>query len=820
MRADLPTGTVTFLFTDVEGSTKLLDQLGPEGYADALAAHRRIVREAVAAHGGVEVDTQGDAFFVAFPTADGALAAAGAARDGLADGPIRLRMGIHTGTPHLGEEGYVGADVHRAARIAAAGHGGQVLVSTATVALVGTEGLRELGEHRLRDFAQPVALYQLGDQRFPPLRTISNTNLPRPASSFVGREREVDEVAAQLRDGVRLLTLTGPGGSGKTRLALEAAASLVPEFKAGVFWVGLAPLRDAALVTETIAVTLGAKDGLADHIGEREMLLLLDNLEQVVGAAPELATLVEACPHLRLLVTSRERLRVRGEVEYPVLPLADPEAVDLFTERARTEPDASVRQLCQALDNLPLAIELAAARASVLTSVQILERLSGRLDLLKGGRDADPRQATLRATIEWSHDLLTPPEQRLFARLAVFAGGCTLEAAQAVAEADLDTLQSLVDKSLLRHTADRFWMLETIREFAAERLAASGEADAVQTRHAEHFLALAEEAYAERLTLMSRWFPVMEVEHDNIRAVLDWTRVRRPAAALQLLGAVTHFWQLGAHLSEASERTLAALPRHESRDWVRARALTHLGDTPWLVPNLPAYLDEALRLWRELGDGRGEALALEAIGWGHLYAGEYDSARLAFEESLVLRARVGAPKIEGTRALAGLCQLFVASGQIERVEPLAQDLYELGRLHDNLDVQGDGLHYLADCPLIGGDYAEAEKRYARALGNARNAGIVVQCPSELIGVAMSVAGQGDYARAVRLAAAAHAQREALGLRPGNPAHWWIKLQETHIGGARSHLTPEEVEEAERAGRNAPFDAVLDEVLGPGSGGSR
>jgi class 3 adenylate cyclase len=278
MRTDLPTGTVTFLFTDVEGSTKLLHELGPEAYADALAEHRRILREAFQAHGGVEVDTQGDAFFVAFPTAGGAMQAAHAVRDSLAMGPIRVRMGIHTGTPHLGEEGYIGADVHRAARIAAAGHGGQVLLSAPTVAVVGSSGLRDLGEHRLKDFTEAVAIYQLGDEGFPPLRTISNTNLPRPASSFVGRETEVSEVATLLQDSARLLTLTGPGGSGKTRLAMEAAATLVPEFKAGVFWVGLSPLRDPALVTETIGQTIGAKDGLAEHIGEREMLLLLDNL--------------------------------------------------------------------------------------------------------------------------------------------------------------------------------------------------------------------------------------------------------------------------------------------------------------------------------------------------------------------------------------------------------------------------------------------------------------------------------------------------------------------------------------------------------------
>src|SRR5712691_6387976 len=325
MHDDLPTGTVTFLFTDIEGSTKLLHELGSEAYARSLAEHRRVLREAFEAHGGVEVDTQGDAFFVVFPDAVHALSAAQEAQDALAEEAIRVRMGLHTGEPLLTDEGYVGVDVHKAARIAAAGHGGQVLLSQETRGRVPVE-VADLGEHRLKDFAEPIWIFQLGDDDFPPLKTISNTNLPHPASSFVGREKEVAEVTTLVQDGARLLTLTGPGGSGKTRLAIEAAAELVPEFKAGVFWVGLAPLRDPTLVVESIAQTLGAKDGLDEHIGERELLLLLDNLEQVVEAGPDLASLVETCPNLKLLVTSRELLRVRGEVEYPVLPLAEPEA--------------------------------------------------------------------------------------------------------------------------------------------------------------------------------------------------------------------------------------------------------------------------------------------------------------------------------------------------------------------------------------------------------------------------------------------------------------------------------------------------------------
>ena len=295
MRADLPVGTVTFLFTDVEGSTKLLHELGSEAYDDALMQHRLALREACGRHGGVEVDTQGDAFFYAFPTAQGAVDAAREGQQALAAGPISVRMGVHTGTPHLGREGYIGDDVHLGARIAACAHGGQVICSQRTRELVDVS-LTDLGEHRLKDIAQAVPIYQLGNGSFPPLKTISNTNLPTPASSFVGRDDELLEVLSRFEDGARLVTLTGPGGTGKTRLAIEAAATLVPDYKAGVFWVGLAALRDPALVTETIAQTLGARDGLAEHIGERELLLLLDNLEQVIDSASDIASLRGGLP--------------------------------------------------------------------------------------------------------------------------------------------------------------------------------------------------------------------------------------------------------------------------------------------------------------------------------------------------------------------------------------------------------------------------------------------------------------------------------------------------------------------------------------------
>ena len=618
----------------MEGSTRLLHELGAEGYAQQLAEHRSRLRAAFSMHGGVEVDTQGDAFFVAFASAESAVAAAAAAQRSLDAGPIRVRMGLHTGTPLLTSEGYVGEDVHLGARIGSAGHGGQVLLSGATRAAVGVEAL-DLGEHRLKDFEQPVQIFQLGAQAFPPLKTISNTNLPRPASSFVGREREVAAVAGLIRDGARLVTLTGPGGTGKSRLAIEAAAELVPETKAGVFWVGLAAERDPALVVERIARTLGATGDLAAHIGERELLLLLDNFEQVVEAASCLTGLLEACANLRFVVTSRELLNVRGEVEYPVLPLASDEAVDLFVGRSGGVREPRVAELCRRLDNLPLAIELAAARTRVLSLEQILDRLSQRLDLLRGGRDADPRQRTLRATIEWSYDLLQGDEQRLFARLAVFDGGCTLEAAEHAASADVDGLQSLVEKSLLRRTGDRFWMLETIRELAAEKL---GDADDLRADHAAYYAQLAARARPHLAgTSPTEWLDLLEEELPNLRQAFEHRLATDPAAAQQLAADLARVWVMRGHLVEGASALERAVAAAATPTPARAGALIgaaivagQAGD----MARAEAYATEALGFYRGAGDEAGIAYALYVLGVSHVEQGTFDLARELFTESL------------------------------------------------------------------------------------------------------------------------------------------------------------------------------------------
>ena len=439
------------------------------------------------------MDTQGDAFFYVFADARAAVAAAAAANVALEPGPIRIRMGLHTGEALLTGEGYVGEDVHLGARIAAAGHGGQVLLSAATRALL-DGGVTDLGEHRLKDFAEPVAIFQLGEERFPPLKTISNTNLPRPASSFVGRERETAEVAELVR-GHRLVTLSGPGGSGKTRLSIEAASELVGEFKAGVFWVGLAAVRDPALVLETVGQTLGAKDGLADHIGERELLLLLDNLEQVVEVAPELASLVEVCPNLHLLVTSRELLRVRGEVEYPVPPLAEPEAVTLFCERSGLDPDDDDRRALSPPRQPP------ARRRARRGPHRCAHPAADPGPARPAPRSPERRPRCGSAPADASRDdrvVARPPRRRREAAVRAAVGLRRRLHARRGRRDRRGRRRQRCSRSSTRAScggpANAFWMLETIGEFARERLAASDDADAIGRRHAEWFLALAEEA--------------------------------------------------------------------------------------------------------------------------------------------------------------------------------------------------------------------------------------------------------------------------------------------------------------------------------------
>jgi predicted ATPase/class 3 adenylate cyclase len=611
VRVDLPVGTVTLLFSDIEGSTALLQRAG-DRYRELLGRHDELLRATVAAQGGVVVDTAGDSFFVVFATAaEGAAAAVEAQRrlavEGWPEGfEVRVRMGLHSGEPRLVGENYVGLDVHRAARVMAAAHGGQVLVSQTTASLLG-DGfqLRDLGEHRLKDLSLPQRLFQLRGEglrkEFPPIRTLENrpTNLPVQRTSLVGRQRELVELGALLAaPEVRLVTVTGPGGTGKTRLALQAAAEAIEEFPNGVYFVSLAPLRDPALVLPRIAQTLGLSEDptraagelVAAYLAGKRLLLLLDNFEHLEEAAAAAAAACDGAAEVTMLMTSRTPLHLSGERTFPLAPLGLPErgvgsaaaasqadAVALFVERAvaarpdfvLTETNASaVVELCARLDGLPLAIELAAARIRALPPQTILARLNQRFQLLTGGaRDADERQQTLRATLDWSHDLLTAEERLLFARLSVFAGGCRIEAAQMVCDPSgdlgldlLDGLSALTDKSLLRQREDfdgepRFWMLESIRAYAADRLSETGTEDSMRMSHFNYFAGFARDAEPHwRDSNGAPWTRLFDAEVDNLRAAFGYAEASgNSAKALETVSNLGWLWQNG-YQREGEER--------------------------------------------------------------------------------------------------------------------------------------------------------------------------------------------------------------------------------------------------------------------------
>jgi predicted ATPase len=685
---ELPAGTVTLLFTDVEGSTKLLAEHG-DAYADLLGEHRRLLREAFSARGGSEVDTQGDAFFYAFARASDAAAAAADGQAALAATPVRVRMGLHTGEPRLTEEGYVGMDVHRGARVASVGHGGQVLVSEQTARLLDGAPLRDLGPHRLKDVGE-TRIYQLGDGDFPPLKTLYQSNLPTPANPLVGRKKELVDVMRLLAvDRARVVTLTGPGGTGKTRFSVAAATEVTDAFADGTWFVDLSAVRDPALVLPAVAATLGAQVELHQHLGDREVLVVLDNLEQVVDAAGDLAQLVERCPRLQLLGTSREALRIAAEREYPLRPLPESPAVELFRQRAPADGEVDYElaaAICDRVDRLPLAIELAAARVRVLEPAALLDRLDQRLPLLSSrSRDLPERQRTLHSTIAWSYELLEAEEQELFGRLSVFAGGMTLEAAEHVAEADLDLLESLVDKSLLRRRGERFLMLETIREFAAEQLAESGERDAIALRHAEFFL-----RYARSLGLSIESI-ARGVAQDhrggvreagNFRAALTWALgTSHVAVAARLAVALENFWVT----QDAAEgvRWFTAIFEHEDElpPDALAPAVRGLGSAAAISGDSEtgrAAYRRALGLYRDQGDEQGIAVMLHRVGIDELVAGNPAEARRLGEEALELDRRLGSKSGEA-QVLGLFAELEWHEGRRERALELVRDAIALAR---------------------------------------------------------------------------------------------------------------------------------------------
>jgi predicted ATPase/class 3 adenylate cyclase len=819
MRADLPAGTVTFLFSDVEGSTRLLHELGAEAYATVLAEHRRLLRGTFTRHGGVEVDTQGDAFFIAFPTAEGALAAAAEAQAALAAGPIKVRMGLHTGTPLLTAEGYVGPDVHRAARICAAGHGGQMLLGATTAGLLRDADLHDLGEHRLKDLSAPERIYQAGAGEFPPLKTLYQTNLPVPVTSFLGRERELAELTTLIaRDDVRLVTLTGPGGTGKTRLALAAAGASAEHFPAGVWWVPLSALNDPALVLASAAGVFGASGDLAEHIADKRLLLLFDNFEQLVEAAAEVGGLLARCPNLHVLVTSRELLQLPGEQAYPVPPLEPDEGVDLFLTRARAaRPDFSdddaIPELCARLDNLPLAIELAAARVRLLSPQQLLERLGQRLDLLKGGRGVDARQETLRATIAWSYELLPPEEQQLFARLSVFRGGWTLEAAETVADADLDTLQSLIDKSLVRQRKERFSMLETIRQFASERLEKSSEADELRHRQAEFFLALAEEAEPHLAADAGHWLDRLEREHDNLRATLDWFLERgQPGSAQRMVGLLFDFWMIHGHFLEASRWADASLAADERPSLHRAAALpaaawfaSFTGQTDLARRRA----EEALALARELGDFGLAARARHILGGLETEAREWSKARDIYLECLEDFTKVGDDHmVLVTRR--SLAWVYEELGDIERCRQLHEENLEHARRVGHRRIEARALSMLATVALQEGRLESALEQRKASIAIDRELGSPVFIALGLAYFAELLLRLGRPRMAAELFARSDLIWSELGTTPES---WMDEDRDRILARIRQQLDEAEFAAAWQRGRALSLEAAFDQALG-------
>jgi predicted ATPase len=592
---------------------------------------------------------------------------------------------------------------------------------------------------------------------------------------------------------VRLLTLTGPGGTGKTRLSVQAAEDLAGDFAHGVFFVPLAAIEDPALVLPAIAQALGvsaaAGQSLSAYLAEKTLLIVLDNFEQVIAAGPELASLLAQAPRVKCLVTSREPLHLTGEHVYPVSPLALPEvrrlpslavlaeceSVALFVERAQaiapgftlTEDNApAVAKICLRLDGLPLAIELAAARIGLLSPGAMVKRLPETLKLLAGGaRDVAARQQTLRNAIAWSYDLLDEGERDLFARLGVFAGGFALEAAEAVCEASLDAVAGLVDKSLVRREDERLGMLDTIRAFALEKLAERDFADAVRARLAAYFEALAEDAFRLRGEREKHCLDLLDNEHDNLRAALDWLRASAPERLLQLAGALGWFWHAHSHFTEGRAYLAEALAMTSARDEVRARALSAAGELAAWAGDLPAArksIEEAVALWRDAGREREIGLAQLELGWGYFYCGDDAATRQCMEDSLRIAKAVGErPFIN--RARVGLMQVLVGIGELDIVEPMAREALADAERQDDLRSAHFAQHFLADCALIRGDCAMAGPRYRRALELAVELGDRAETTFEIQGVSMAAAGMSSPSRALRLGGEAASVFDALGI---------------------------------------------------------
>jgi predicted ATPase/class 3 adenylate cyclase len=786
-RADLHAGTVTLLFTDIEGSTQLLRRLGAR-YADVQHRHRSLLRAAFDATGGVEVDTQGDAFMVAFRGAADAAAAAIEAQRALAAEPwpddlsVSVRMGVHTGEPDRGPEGYVGIDVVRAARICAVAHGGQILVSQLTRDLLVDAGYEtlDLGRHRLKDIPGQEGLFQLlaegVAESFPPPRTLAGATLPALHHRLVGRQDDLARIEALLsRPDIRLVSITGAGGAGKSRLALEAASSAA--LKGPVHLVGLAPVADAGLVLAEIARAVGARESsgrslaesIADTLRGTGTLLFLDNLEHLQEAAHDIAELLHLATDLRVLVTSRTPLRLSGEHVLPLDPLPLDDAATLFVELAaargvllREDATASVREICRRLDGLPLAIELVAARLVVLPPAQLLEALDRGLALeMEGPIDLPERQRTLRATIAWSYRQLDESQQALHDALGVFAGGCTFDDARAVAQAGdgfLRDLEALVAWSLIRSDAAdgdvRLAMLETVREDAVARAAERGTLDDLRRRHAERFVELASAAEDELEGAdQAAWLERLEQELDNLRAALDWCFTSgRVEDALRATTALHRFWRGRGHVSEGRRWLALGLSLAEDVSaLVRARALwsaAHQADAQSDWEAAVPLLEEALALFRETGQGRQASFALSELGFVALVQGDPERAEQLCAEGLALAREIDDERAMSA-ALNNLGEVFSSQGDHERALACHDEAVALRRRLGNPELVSASTYSLGVAAFWSGDLARAREAFTESLAVSRALGESLHTAAQLYMLALLdlFAGQLDLAEA-------------------------------------------------------------------------
>ena len=870
----LPSGTVTLLFSDIEGSTVLLGRLGP-AYADALGAHRRILRSAWATYRGAELGTEGDGFFVAFEAAVDAVSAAVRAQRGLTgfswpEGErVRVRMGIHTGAPTAYDSGYVGMDVHRCARVAGAAHGGQIVISDATAQHVGSQmphdvRLRDLGLHQLKDLPELERLYQVDADglpaRFPPLKSLGAVSrLPSPATPLVGRQAELAQVGALLGPGgARLVTLTGPGGSGKTRLALELARRCVDDFPDGVHFIPLAEARTADQMWDAIAETLGAPSGptpVLARLGALRLLLVIDNLEQLDGADSVVAQILHGARQVTLVATSRRPLHLPMEQEIPVPPLGLPSddgltaaqassAVQLFVQQGRrVRPDfelgaenaADVVALCRGLDGLPLAIEIAGARLKVLTPRALVARLNNGLDMSTMMHDVVERQRTLRAAIAWSYDLLPPVSQTAFARLGVFDGGADLPAVSDVlddgsnpAGADpLEVITSLVDASLLAITENhdgepRVALLETIRAFAVDRLAAAGALDRVRAQHALHYLRLVE-TVGPQLRGDRFWQARAELDADqsNVRAALRWCleaeteagtdiTVERSQLALRLCSGLCDYWADGAKYVEARQWLEPVIGRAGTTSSIAlARCMSFLTGCLASIGEAEEARRcglQAVSMLRDLGDtGYELAEALRVLATATHYGGDPGGARLLFEEAL----EVGRGSTDGGpyhRILDNIANLESLEHNYDRSLELHDEAIALAQADGHFESAGVWRHNRACVLRLAGRAAEARDEMLDLIPAA------LRHPStwNLITIAEDfgaiVADLGQHHDAVRLLGAVDVLRERSGYTRS-------RLQESEIHDAYATsegcLSPQDWEDTYQRGRNSTVNALLE-----------